>query len=229
MTSILTSSIRRATLLAPALVLFVMITSCNGFFVSESSIQTVTVTPSSVVLKINDTPPDTYQLSSSSTTVGGTVTDDTSTATWSSSNSNVVTVAAGVLTAGSTAGTATVTAKDGSTTSNKCNVLTYTVPTPANLLVTATGILSGGNASANTTSQFHAYLGSSSSFPDVTQYVTWSSSDTTAATVNATTGVVTVLSLATPASVTITATANVGASAPATQSTITGTFQFTAY
>jgi hypothetical protein len=38
----------------------------------------------------------------------------------------------------------------------------------------------------------------------------------------------TVLSLATPTPVTITATANVGVSSPATQSTITGTLQFTA-
>jgi uncharacterized protein YjdB len=204
----------------------VTITSCNGFFVSERSIQSVTVTPTAAVLKVGDTPADTYTLSSSSTTVGGTVADDTATATWSSSNNSVVTVAAGVLTAGSTAGTATVTAKDGGATSNNCNVLTYTVPTPANLFVTST-ITSGGIANPGTY-QFHAYLGSTTSFPDVTQYVTWSSSDTTAATVNATTGLVTVLSLATPTSVTITATADAGASAPATQGTITGSLQFTA-
>jgi len=219
--------LRRAVLIVPAIGLSLLAASCDDFFVSGSSIQSVSVTPSNAILKVGDTPADTYQLSSSSTTVGGTVADDTATATWNSSNSSVVTVAAGIVTAGATAGTATVTARDGGVTSNSVNVMTYSVATPANLFVTADGIVSGGNAAPGSY-QFHAFLGSSTAFPEVTQFVTWSSDHTTAATVNATTGVVTVLSTGTPTAVTITATANVGASAPATQTTITGTLQFTA-
>lgn len=228
MTRVIVTSMRRAARLLPVLSLVLLASSCGDFFVSESSIQSVAVTPTSAILKVGDTPADTFTLSSSSTSVGGTVADDTATATWSSSNTSVVpTPVKGVVTAGSTAGTATITAKDGGATSNSVNVMTYSVATPANLLVTANGITLGATAAPGTF-QFRAFLGSSTSFPEVTQFVTWSSSDTTAATVNPTTGVVTVLSLITPTSVTITATANVGASAPATQSTIQGTLQFTA-
>jgi hypothetical protein len=216
----------RAVRLLPILPLFVLATSCGDFFVSESSLQSVTVTPSAVILKVGDTPADTYKLSSSSTTVGGTAADDTAAATWSSNNPNV-TVAAGVITAGTSATTAIITAKDGGVTSNACNVLTYIVSNPANLFVTAPTNLSTTGAAPGSYN-FRAFLGPDTSFPEVTNFVTWSSSATTAATVNATTGVVTVLSLATPTAVTITATANVGASAPATQSIITGTLQFTA-
>jgi hypothetical protein len=221
------TSLGRAVRLLPILALFVFAPSCGGFFPPQGSIQSITVSPSAIILKVGDTPPDTYTLSSSSTTVSGTTADDTATATWNSSAHTVVTVASGVVTAvGSSGGTATVTAVDGGATSNTVNVLTYSVATPQSLSVFCDGILSGGTAAPNTY-KCHAFLGASSTFPEVTNFVSWTSNSVTSATVG-TTGLVTVLSIAIPTSVTITATANVGASAPATPSTIVGSIQFTA-
>ena len=79
----------RVVRLIPVVILFVLATSCDNFFLSNSAIQSVTVTPSAVLLKAaasSSTPGDSYQLASASTTVGGTTADDTGTATWSSSS-----------------------------------------------------------------------------------------------------------------------------------------------
>jgi hypothetical protein len=80
---------RRFIRLLPAIALFLLVISCSGFFVSESSIQSVAVSPTAVILHVATATAvgDTYTLSSQSTTVGGTTADDTATAAWSSSNS----------------------------------------------------------------------------------------------------------------------------------------------
>jgi len=221
----------RAVRLLPIVVLFVLATSCNGFFLSNSAIQTVAVTPSAVLLSAaasSTTPGASYQLQSNSTTVGGTTADDTATATWSSSNSSAVTVDAGLITAVGTTATSstspiTVTATDGGTASNAVDVLLYTVTTPTSLFLN--GILPGATLPIGTY-QLQAYFGTSTGFPLVTNFVTWTSDTPTAATVN-TNGLVTVLSVVTPATVNITATASVGGT-PTAANTVSGTVQFIA-
>jgi hypothetical protein len=214
----------RVVRLLPILPLSILCASCPGFFPSNGSVQSVAVTPTAVILS---TPGGTSTLSWTSTSVGGTTTTDPSGTTWSSSPTGVVTVAAGVITAvGSTPGTTQITATDGGVASNACNVMTYTGTAPLNLLVTAPANLVT-TAAAPGTYQFHAYFGAAGS-PDVTTYVTWSSNPTTAATVDATTGLVTVLSIATPTTVTITATATIGVPAGTTQAPVTGSLEFTA-
>lgn len=218
-------ALRRFVCLLPLLTLIVFCSSCSDFFVSESSIQSVTISPSAVLLKSGSTPPDSYTaLSSTSTTAGGTQANDTTTATWKSSNTSIVSVSSsGVLTAGSAAdGNTTVTATDSGVVSNNCAVILYTGTAPATLSVVASGI----SFAAGTTFQVIA----SATFPGdtslsvsgaLTPYVTWTSSDTTIATVSST-GLVTVVSAAAP--FTITATATFGAAS--STATVTGQSTF---
>src|SRR5476651_1428233 len=124
---------RRLVCLLPLLPVFLLCTSCSDFFVSNSSTATISVTPTAVILKAAGpgTPPnpagDTFTLSASATTVGGTTTDETSVATWQSSNAAAVTANAGQLSAVTTVAdqTATITATFGGQ-SGTSNVLTYT-------------------------------------------------------------------------------------------------------
>lgn len=165
-------SLRRAVLLLPAIGLVVLAASCNGFFVSESSIQSVTVTPPGVLLKAGASPADTFTLSSAALTVGGTSSNDTTTANWSSNNTAVVTVGnganGGMLTAVGTTGgpTATITATDGGVSGTSRVRLYTTAPTtlaigfPINIVpssvaagqtfqVTALAVLDGNPAPQN--------------------------------------------------------------------------------
>jgi hypothetical protein len=210
--------LRRATFcrfvrLLPPLALFLLSASCNGFFVSESSIQSVAITPTAVLLKGGLTPADSYSaLTSTATTVGGTQTTDTTTATWSSSSDPVVTVKAGVLTAGASTtanATATVTAKDSGVTSNACSVVLYTGTAPTTLTVgNQTGVTT---FAAGTTFQAIAtgtFTGDTnlSAKGAMTPYVTWTpSSDTTIYTISSS-GLVTVVSAGTGFAITATAT-----------------------
>lgn len=217
--------VRRMLTLFAVLPLIVLCAGCSDFWVSDSSIQTVTVSPTAVILRADATTPDTYTLSSSSLTVGGTTATDTTTAKWTSSNTAAVTAASdGVITATAAVGTATVTATDGGV-GGTCAVYTYTGTAPSSLTVTATGFSSGATVTAGTY-QLHAFLGSSTT--EVTNYVSWTTSNSTGATIS-TTGLLTVLSVSTSATVTITAQANLGAPAgTAIPTAPEGTLQFTA-
>jgi hypothetical protein len=216
---------RRVMCLLPVLPLILLCTSCDGFFVSESSIQSVTVSPAAVILKAGASPADTYTLSSTSLTVGGTTTTDTTTAKWTSSNTAVVTSAAdGVITAASTAGgnqTATITATDGGQ-SGTCKVLTYTGTAPTSLSLS----YPAGDATPAVGAIFAVTATVTTVFNGVTDfnlspYVTWTSSSTSVATVDVN-GNVTVLSTATVgAQFTITATATFSGG------TVVGTSNFT--
>lgn len=220
------SWLRRAVRLLPLCALLVFITSCSDFWVSNSSIESVTISPAAVLLEAGATPADSYStLTFSSLTAGGTTSTDASKATWASSSNSVVSVNAGVLTAGTSTAvnpTAAVTAKDGGVTSNTCNVLLYTGAAPTTLTVTAANGLSTQATSfqANASATFPGDSALSATGA-LNQYVTWSSSSATAATVSST-GYVTVLSTSTP--FTITATATFG-TASATAA-VTGSTEF---
>jgi hypothetical protein len=223
---------RRLSLLLPASALFLFITSCNGFFVSESSVQSVTVQPTSVILAAGTATVagDSYTLVSTSTTVGGTTATDTTTTAWSSSNTKIATVgngatSGGVVTIpiGSTAGgvTATITSKDGGQ-SGTCIVYTYTGIAPTTLNLTYPSSINPNLVSPGAAFQVVATANiNGSTTENISPYVTWSSTDTSNATVDVN-GNVTVLSTATAAtSFTITATATFASGA------VTGTQIFT--
>ena len=226
MRGVMPSVLRRAVLLVFAIGLSLLVASCDDFLVSESSIHSVRVTPHAILLMAavpHATTGDSFTLTSTATTVGGTQTNDTATATWSSSNTSVVTASSGgVVTAVTTTGglTAIFTAKDGGVTSNNVNVITYTGAVPTTLNLTGTsGTLPPGNY------QLKVTLGSGGQ--DVTNFVEWTSSNSSVATVSAT-GLVTVLTSGTAgATATITATAHLGApsgTTPPAPLTTTATF-----
>jgi hypothetical protein len=224
--------LRRACVLLPALPLILLCLSCNGFFVSESSIQSDTISPSAVFLKSGVTPADSYSgMNSSTETVGGTTATNTTTATWTSAQTSIVTVSsAGVLTVGTaTSGNTTVTATASGVTSNPCTVILYTGAAPTTITV---GSQTGGVTFASGTT-FQAIA--SATFPGdptlstsgaITPYVTWSISDTTGtvATINSSTGIVTVINAATP--FTVTATATFGAADTSTNPLTATSLQF---
>jgi hypothetical protein len=223
---------RRLLLLLPAGALFLFIASCNGFFVSESSIQSVNVQPSSVILAAGTATVagDSYTLSSTSTTVGGATATDTATTAWTSSNASIATVGngatnGGVVTIpiGSAAGgvTATITSKD-SGQSGTCIVYTYTGITPTTLTLIYPSSINPNLVNPGTPFQVTATANiNGSPTKNISPYVTWSSTDTSNATVDVN-GNVTVLTTATAStSFTITATATFASGA------VTGTQIFT--
>ncbi len=214
----MTSLLRRVVRVLPVLASLAFCSSCDGFFVSNSSIQTLAVTPSAVILAVAPsvgTPGDTFSLKASATTVGGTATDATTTATWTSSDPSVATVTAGKVTVVGTTGgsTATITAKE-SGQSGTATVLTYTGTAPAALSL---NLPNGLLPTSITPGQIFALTAvatvNNNTSANISSDVVWTSSNTAAATVNAN-GVVTVLSTATTGiSFTITATAYLGPAA----------------
>lgn len=109
--------------------------------------------------------------------------DVTSSAQWSSSDSNIANVSAGGVATGSASGTVTIKAQSGSLSSNA----TLTITAAAANLVSIAISPAASSMPVNTSQQFTA-TGSYSdgSSADITSLVTWSSSNTGKATVSAT-------------------------------------------
>jgi hypothetical protein len=214
--------LRRAVRLLPLIPLFLLCASCSDFWVSNSSTASVTLGPG-VILKaaVGTTPGDTNQFHLYANTVGGTTTDITSSATWTSSNSAVATVGTSGTTPATTPGLVTVVGTSGNITvvitatyggqTATANVLTYTGAPPTSLTLAGSGgaaipasvtpgqvfqLAAGATPSLNGTANFN-----------VSSYVTWTSSNTSVATVDVN-GNVSVLSTApTTGTVTFTITA----------------------
>ena len=195
MSRMIPSSLRRTVLLFAAMGLCLLVASCDDFFVSESSVSSVKATPPAIILMAAPsagTDGDKFTLTSTATTVGGTQTNDTATATWSSNDATIAKAeAGGVITAVTTTGgqSTTVTAKDGGVTSNKVNVFVYTGAVP-------TGVTLTGTTGSVTPGTFQLKATLVSGGQDVTKFVEWTSDNSSVATVDAN-GLVTVLASAT--------------------------------
>jgi len=214
--------VRRMLTLLAVLPLIVFCAGCSDFWVSESSIQSVTVSPTAVILKAGETTPDTYTLSSTSLTVGGTTNTDTTTAKWTSSDATIVSAAAGgVITAVTSSGgkTVTITATDGGV-GGTCNVLTYTGSAPSSLTLGFPAGESTPALGAGFQVTAAGALNGNSNF-NFTPYVTWSTNASSIATVSSS-GYVNVLSTATVGS-----TFQITATATFSGATVTGSYTFT--
>jgi len=199
---------RRAVRLLPLIPLFLLSVSCGDFWVSNGSTASVSL-GAGVILKAatSTTAGDTNQLHLFATTVGGTNTEVTGSATWTSGNPAVATVGSpdvanttpGLVTVVGTSGNVTVviTAKYQGQTAT-ANVLTYTGAIPTSLAITLPSGISSGSLTPGQVFQLHATATPSLSGvanQDVSSYVTWTSSNTANATVDVN-GNVSVLSTA---------------------------------
>lgn len=233
------AAVSRAARLFPLVPLFLLCASCSDFWVSNSSTASVSL-GSGVILKAASSTTaadgESNQLHLYANTVGGTNTEVTGSATWTSSNTAVATVTSnptpatgtpngGLVQVVGTSGnvTVTITAKYQGQTAT-ASVLTYTGAIPAVAITIPSGISSGAltpgqvfqlKATASPSLSGVANL-------DISPYCTWVSSNTSVATVDAN-GNVTVLSTASVnGTFSITATANftTTVSSPAVQFTV---------
>ena len=168
---------RLVVTVAVSLFLSACVAGCSGFFI-DPSIGSVFITPASATLAVNNTVQlvanARYSDGSSGTISGNNV-------GWSSSNEEVATVTSpgGMVTALSV-GTATITASSQGVTSTA--TITVTPTNVTTLLITTTqGSLSPQSAAtisgAPATLQFYAY-GNLTTADDLTNAVTWTSSNT---------------------------------------------------
>lgn len=202
----------RRTWIARAAVLGCVITvllfaGCGDFFVSEGTADHITLSSTGLLLKSAET----KQITATSVTVGGTSTDVTNTAQWTSSDTSVATVSnTGLITAVG-AGSAIITAAaDGNEADARIVVSASTVTglsvTPNNPTLQIAG-----------TQQLTAVAQTQEgSVPDISSITTWSSSNSSVATVNTsglvtaqTSGTATITASVTTATATVSGTSNV--------------------
>lgn len=203
----------RSTCVARTAVLACVVTAlvlagCGDFFVSEGTADHITLSTTGLLLRSAET----KQITATSVTVGGTSTDVTNTAQWTSSDPAIATVSnTGLITAVG-AGTAVITAAaDGNEADARVVVSANTI---TGLSVTPNNPTLQIGGTQQLTAAAQAQQGT---VPDISSITTWSSSSTSVATVNSS-GLVTAQSSGTAtitASVT-TATATVSGTATVT-------------
>lgn len=174
---------------------------CGDFFVSGNSLNSISLTPTSIFLTVGDT----KQFTANGTTVNGDSQDVTSTAKWSTSSSGVASVNAGLVTAVAS-GSATITASQDGVEANGGVIVNTSPLTTITVTGTPTTITSGQTVQLKATANFE-----SGSPTDITNQVTWTSDNTSAATVSST-GLVQGVA---------TGTANITASVTTTSATVT--------
>jgi len=154
-----------------------LIAGCHGFFVDSKALVSLAVTPANSTIL----PSKTQQMTATGTFGDGSTKDISTSVTWTSSNTAVVTVSATGLVTTLTVGSATIAAKQGSTSGSS----SLTVATVVINSIT----VSPGNTSirAGQTQQYAATATmSDGSTRDVTSQVTWASSNTNVATISST-------------------------------------------
>jgi trimeric autotransporter adhesin len=166
-----------------ALLLCLTLGGCSGFFI-KPSLSSIYITPASATIAVTNTVQLTatgiYSDGSQNTIQGSSV-------GWSSSETNIATVTSpGGLVTGVATGTATITASAQGVTSTASITVTPTNITTLSITTTqgstsgqSTATISGAPA----TLQFYAY-GNSLSSNDLTQAVSWTSSNTGVATIS---------------------------------------------
>jgi len=159
-------------------------TACGDFFVSAGSTDHVTLSATALVLSSNSgvgSGVESKKLTATAVTVGGTSTDVSSTATWSSSSPAIATVdSTGTVTAVA-AGTATISAKSGGATGKATVIVVASSVGAFNVTPTSVTL---HTTTGPTTQQLAAIVTLGGGTVDVSKYATWSSDTTTVATVN---------------------------------------------
>src|SRR5215469_302897 len=192
------STNRYRWLLASLILAITVSAGCGKFFPDATDLVSISVTPSSSSLQLTKT----QQFTALGTFGDGTSRDISSSATWSSSSSNVASISNTGLATALQTGTTTITAsqsgKSGST------ILTVTTGGGGGLTISCSGCTGQGS------STFTAAAGSTLTFTatnssNQTVSATWSSSNTTVANIGSVTGIAANVTVGTT---TITANAN---------------------
>jgi uncharacterized protein YjdB len=170
------------------------VSSCNGFFIGPT-LSTVTVTPSTPSIAIGKT----QQMIATGTYDNSSTDNITDSASWASSDTSIATVSSTGLVTGVAQGSATISATldgiSGSTT------VTVTVANLSSISITP----SSKSISSGQTQQYTAIgILQNGNTVDLTNSVTWSSSNTTAATIDDS-GLVTAKTVSSSATTNITA------------------------
>src|SRR5208337_104613 len=174
----------RRSVLAMGIAVLLCLTSagCDGFFISPS-ISSIYITPSAATVSVNNTQQltatATYSDGSKNTITGNNV-------GWSSSNDAVATITNGGLVTGVAVGTATMTASAQGVSGTA--TVTVTVQNLTTISITTTQGSTNPPSTATITGvpntlQFYAYANLSAS-QDITNSVTWKSSNTNVATIS---------------------------------------------
>lgn len=173
-------------------------TACGNFFVSGNALNSMTLTPTSIFLKVGET----KQFTANGKTVNGDSKDVTASAKWTTSSATVASASAGLVTA-LAAGNATITASQDGVSATSGVIVNDQALTSITITPTSPIVATGSTTQLTATGTFE-----DNSQKDLTKQVAWSSSDTTLATVNSN-GVVTGVAFGSPtitASVTTTST-----------------------
>ena len=174
--------IRLAVTVGVALFLCVSWAGCSGFFINPS-ISSIFITPPSASVAVTNTQQliatARYSDGSSNTLTGSSV-------GWSSSDNTIATISAGGLVTGVATGTATMTASAQGVTATAS--VTVTPQNVTSLVITTTQGSTNPQSTATisgvpNTLQFFAYA-NQSTIDDVTNAVTWTSSNTSVATIS---------------------------------------------
>lgn len=190
--------------------LLLLCIGCGKFFVSQDALVTMSLAPQASITSTGQT----VTLTATGTDGNNQTKDVTSTAKWSSSASNVASVSAGTVTAGTSTGAATISASQDGITGTA--TITVTASPLASIAISPT---TTSYALSQGTQQFTATgtLNNGNTL-DMTQLVQWTSSNTSVATVNSSTGLVTFVTagqttisakIATGSSTNVTATINI--------------------
>ncbi len=156
-------------------------TSCGDFFPSPKAIVAISISPTSGAVK-----PGATQQFTATGTLGNNQTEDvTGQVNWSSSNAAVATINQAGLATGVALGNATIQAKSSDVIATAA--LTVSNVTAITITVASTTIVTGGTTQATAVDQ---------SNNNITNTVTWTSSDTSVATVSST-GVISGVSIGT--------------------------------
>jgi trimeric autotransporter adhesin len=180
---------------------------CGSFFVSGNALNSMTVTPTSIFLKVGEP----KQFTANGTTVNGDSKDVTSTAKWTTSSSGIASVSAGLVKAVGS-GNATITASQDGITANGSVIVNNLALTSIAITPTSPTVASGSTTPLTATGTFE-----DNSTKPLTSQVAWSSDTTSVATVNSS-GVVSGVA---------TGTAKITATVTTTSSTLTSTVTVT--
>lgn len=162
--------------------------ACGKFFPDAGTLVGITISPNNQTIQ----PSQTQQFTATGSFGNGSSKDISSSVTWTSSATNIATISStGLATAGTTLGSATITAKSGNESAS--TTLTVSNQTSGGLTISCTGCISQstGAFTALLSSGTVTFTATNTSGQSVTP--TWSSSSTTVATVGSSTGVATLI------------------------------------